>query len=139
MLPPKTLPPNYPNIHPLCMDCHTMFLGHLRCRHCGRCFQMVERGEGALADLTPPVICEWPGGTVVPDPSGTGYHLFAAVMAGNLSLQAGWENSSTVEHLFSSGSPAGPFAPHGTASRRRDGQSADTPYPSILERFEGAY
>ena len=26
---PKTLPPNYPNIHPLCMDCRTMFPCHL--------------------------------------------------------------------------------------------------------------
>ena len=53
------------------------------------------------------------GGSVVPDPSGSGYHMFAAVMASNLSLSAAWVNHSTVEHLFSATSPSGPFVPRG--------------------------
>ena len=73
---------------------------------------------GSLDEIqawAPPGRSSW-GGTVVPDPSGNGYHLFAAVMAGNLSLSAGWENHSTVEHLFSASSPAGPFTPHGSSN-----------------------
>lgn len=51
------------------------------------------------------------GGTVLPDPSGKVWHMFAAVMDGNLSLSKGWEGNSTIEHLVSATGPAGPFAP----------------------------
>ena len=53
------------------------------------------------------------GRTVVADPSGKGYHMVVAVMEGALGLVAGWTRNSTVEHLFSPASPAGPFAPLG--------------------------
>jgi hypothetical protein len=52
------------------------------------------------------------GGTVLRDPSGKGpWHMFAAVMEGDLSLGEGWERNSTIEHLVSAAGPAGPFAP----------------------------
>ena len=35
------------------------------------------------------------------------------VVEGALGLVAGWTRNSTVEHLFSPASPAGPFAPLG--------------------------
>eukprot|EP01052_Picozoa_sp_SAG31_P044579 SAG31_NODE_7827_length_1588_cov_1.549362_2_plen_300_part_01 len=55
------------------------------------------------------------GGSVVRDRSATPqvskpYHMFAAVMQNNLSLAAGWEANSTIEHLVAA-SPAGPFEP----------------------------
>jgi len=49
------------------------------------------------------------GGSVVEH--GGGYHMFAAVMAGTMSLDAGWTANSTIEHLFST-SPQGPFTPY---------------------------
>jgi hypothetical protein len=39
--------------------------------------------------------------------------MFAAVMEGNLSLEAGWTHNSTIEHLCSPSGPAGPFSPIG--------------------------
>lgn len=46
---------------------------------------------------------------MVKDPGGGGWHMFAAVMERNLSLSQGWEAHSTIEHLHSAHSPAGPF------------------------------
>ena len=40
--------------------------------------------------------------------------MFAAVMAGHMSLDAGWEFNSTIAHLHAAASPQGPFKPTGT-------------------------
>ena len=40
--------------------------------------------------------------------------MFAAVMAGNMTLGAGWEFNSTIEHLHSATDPRGPFEPIGS-------------------------
>ena len=64
----------------------------------------------AIQAWAPPGRTAW-GGTVVKDPAGKGWHMFAAVMEGNLSLSQGWEAHSTVEHLHSASGPAGPFTP----------------------------
>jgi hypothetical protein len=95
-----------------------------------RCAQLDLEPAASLQEIqawAPAGRASW-GGTVVSDPTGAGFHLFAAVMADNLSLAAGWETHSTVEHLVSASSPAGPFAPCGTSNPVKNAEAHN---PSI--------